>query len=1746
MKAPLPPTEQARLEALRRYKILDTNPEAAFDDIAHLAAQLCETPMAVISFVDEHRQWFKSRVCVGFSETTRDVAFCAHALLEPDILIVPDTLEDPRFADNPLVTGEPYQRFYAGALLRGVDNEALGTLCVMDTRPRELTTAQISGLQALARQIVAQLNLRLSQTTLLAELAHQESARNNLISTLPGIVYQCRNEPDWPMEFISGRVLEISGYTADEFLSHTVTWGDLIHADDQEPTWQVVQEALATKQSFQIEYRIRDKDGREKQIWEQGLGLYNAQGELVILEGFISDITNQATTAQALARQNDILRMLNTVSQEVSSTLDVPTILQKMVEAYTKLLGGTSGYFSDWNMAQGTSTVLAEYYSPEASAEERVSDLGHSYPVQEYFNHPPDWPLQIKGYVIHHAEGNETPAADRHHLLEYGIKSVLTIPLIINEEPVGIFELYESRYQREFEPAEIDLFQTLINQAVIAIENARLYERTQQSQQRNRALIEQSPLAVIQWDMNFCVAEWNSAAEQIFGYTRQEALGQHAKFILEESVWPMVDDIWQHLKTLTGGERSVNKNITADGRTITCDWHNITLQNTQGEPIGVISNVNNISDVVEAEERLRYQAQILEQVTEAIISVDFQFIIRSWNKSAERMYGYTAEETIGHHIGDFLETEYLNYAPGEGTKILLSTGQFSDRAIQRTKNGRELLVDTYPTLLRDESGTPTGIAAVNRDITAQQQAEKERIRLISLLENTSDFVGIAGADGSGIFINNAGRTLLGIPETVPTAELTTLQIFPHLVFKQLQTEIIPHVLQHGLWSGESALRHWTTNHEIPVSQVILAEKDSTGRLVSLSTIARDLTEQKAAEASLLQRQEMLRRQQQASLRLTQSDTINKKGLQAALEEITQITTEVFDVARASIWTYDPSGPRIQCLDLYERDTQEHQQGAELYYNQAPAYFEAILTERAIVADDAHTNLHTRELSDFYLQPLGINSMLDAFIRVGDEIRGVVCLEHIGPARTWTLEEQSFAGSLADLTTLAMEADERLHLQEQMNQSLARRSRQVQITTQIAQEIASAGEIFELYQRVVDLTKEEFGYYHVQLLQYNPALDAVALIYGYGRVGQQMLELGHTMPMGVGIIGQAALHGHSVLSSDVRQNPNWRPQPLLPETRGELAVPIKFGNQTLGVLDIQSDQVDSLTQEDTILLEGLCGQIGTAIESTRLRQDMEERLNELNNLQRLISREAWQSFLSSFEGQPTGYLYDHQTIQPLNIGNGGSSSGQGTGRLSLPDLGERPYIMPLAIRGENIGTVGIQDSAEAPLTAEEHELLTAIFTQISEALENARLLEQTQKRAVEMETVAQVSTATSSILEVQQMLQAVVDLTKGSFGLYHAHIYLYTKEQKELELVAGAGEVGSIMVAEGWHIPLYQQQSLVARAARSRRGLIITDTRKEPDYLPNPLLPETRSEMIVPMIVGDTLVGVLDLQSNRPNAFTDDDLRIQTTLSTQVAIAVQNARLYQEQIETAEKLRDVDKLKSQFLASMSHELRTPLNSIIGFADVLLEGIDGELNERMEEDVQLIREGGQHLRALIGDILDMAKIEAGRMDLSYGMVDLDRVAHEVMAATSGLIKDKPINLKLTKEEDGFIIEADRTRLVQVLLNLLSNAAKFTDKGDIELSFKRQDEEHLVIGVRDSGIGIKPEDASQVFEQFRQIGGLENRKAGGTGLGMPITKQLVELHGGRIWLESVYGEGTTFFVLLPIKKPEGRQQASDGYYA
>jgi signal transduction histidine kinase len=223
--------------------------------------------------------------------------------------------------------------------------------------------------------------------------------------------------------------------------------------------------------------------------------------------------------------------------------------------------------------------------------------------------------------------------------------------------------------------------------------------------------------------------------------------------------------------------------------------------------------------------------------------------------------------------------------------------------------------------------------------------------------------------------------------------------------------------------------------------------------------------------------------------------------------------------------------------------------------------------------------------------------------------------------------------------------------------------------------------------------------------------------------------------------------------------------------------------------------------------------------------------------------------------------------------------------------------------------------------------------------------------------------------------------------------------------------------------------------------------------------------------------------------------------------------------------------------MSHELRTPLNSIIGFADVLLMGLDGELTERMVEDLQLIRGSGYHLRDIIGDILDMSKIEAGRLDLIYETFDIRRVAAELMATVAPLAEQKGVDVRIDIDDSVGPLTADRTRVRQVLWNLVGNAVKFTDRGHITVSVRPQNGE-VLFSVTDTGIGIAPEHLPRIFDHFSQIEAGRRESISGTGLGLSISKNLVELHGGRIWAESEVGRGSAFCFTLPTHPEETRQ--------
>ncbi len=304
-------------------------------------------------------------------------------------------------------------------------------------------------------------------------------------------------------------------------------------------------------------------------------------------------------------------------------------------------------------------------------------------------------------------------------------------------------------------------------------------------------------------------------------------------------------------------------------------------------------------------------------------------------------------------------------------------------------------------------------------------------------------------------------------------------------------------------------------------------------------------------------------------------------------------------------------------------------------------------------------------------------------------------------------------------------------------------------------------------------------------------------------------------------------------------------------------------------------------------------------------------------------------------------------------------------------------------------------------------------------------------------------------------------------------------------------------------------------------------------------------MAVGLVLGERVIGILNVTSSTPRTYSDDERRFLRAVADIAAAAVERTRLYHEQVQVAEKLRAVDQMKSQFLASMSHELRTPLNAILNFTDFVALGMLGEVNDAQRDALQKSLDSGRHLLSLINDVLDMTKIEAGMMTLFLeDDVDPHAEIQQVIAATHSLIADRPITFVKDIDADLPHMRVDRRRLRQMLLNLLSNAIKFTEQGSVTLSVKNRGD-HLLFAVIDSGPGISEAEQAIIFAPFRQTErGVQH--AGGTGLGLPITKRLAETHGGKLWLESTLGEGSAFFIELPVQAVETPITKSEAAYA
>ncbi len=467
------------------------------------------------------------------------------------------------------------------------------------------------------------------------------------------------------------------------------------------------------------------------------------------------------------------------------------------------------------------------------------------------------------------------------------------------------------------------------------------------------------------------------------------------------------------------------------------------------------------------------------------------------------------------------------------------------------------------------------------------------------------------------------------------------------------------------------------------------------------------------------------------------------------------------------------------------------------------------------------------------------------------------------------------------------------------------------------------------------------------------------------------------------------------------------------------------------------------------------------------------------------------------------------------------------------------FVPMLREGMVIGAICLFRTVVKPFSDKQIALLQTFADQAVIAIENVRLVKELQKRTQDLaqsleETgaLSEVIRAVSSSLDLRQILDTVARRALALSGADACGIFEFNPTRRVFEPVV-THNLSQEFLAGVRGTPVEPRGVSIGRAAETGEAVQIPDIDLARDYALREVTLRAgfRSLLTVAMAGEDVTRGMVLLRRT-PGAFEDRLVNLLSALASQTKVAVENARLFREIEEKGRQLEEANRHKSEFLANMSHELRTPLNAVIGFSEVLLERMFGDINDKQTEYLQDILSSGRHLLSLINDILDLSKIEAGRMELELSAFDLPSALDNALTLIRERAARHGIRIELSMDERLGEMVGDERKIKQILLNLLSNAVKFTPEGgQVGLRANHADGS-VEISVSDTGIGIAPEDQEAIFEEFRQVGSDYARKREGTGLGLALARRFVELHGGRIWVKSELGHGSVFTFALPVR--------------
>src|SRR5262245_9415239 len=590
-------------------------------------------------------------------------------------------------------------------------------------------------------------------------------------------------------------------------------------------------------------------------------------------------------------------------------------------------------------------------------------------------------------------------------------------------------------------------------------------------------------------------------------------------------------------------------------------------------------------------------------------------------------------------------------------------------------------------------------------------------------------------------------------------------------------------------------------------------------------------------------------------------------------------------------------------------------------------------------------------------------------------------------------------------------------------------------------------------------------------------------------------------------------------------------------RSGLFVPMLRKGAALGVISVARTERGPFSEHEIDLLKTFADQAVIAIENARLFEEVRASKRELQ--ESLEYQTAISDVLSVISKSP-------HALQPVLDAIMTTASRHVP--LHVPDLMADPLIsgfqrsisdrvrtaltVPLKRNGIVVGLISLWHDHVQPFTQRQIDLVATFADQAVIAINNVGLFEEVQARNRDLTALGEVGRAVSSTLDLKVVLKTIVDRAVLLSGTDAGSIFYYRDESGTFELGETSG-FDEQFAARIRRLDIAARNTGLGEALAKRRPVQFPDVAKAPNSaLRDAMLGAgLRAALIVPLLGAEGPLGALVLRQRRSSEFPEGIVSLMQAFADQSAIALENARLFEEIAQKSRELEIASHHKSQFVANMSHELRTPLAAILGYAELMQEGFYEPLGQKSLDALSRIRSNGKHLLGLINTVLDIAKIESGQFSLNLGEYALENVIETVRAATEALAQNKKLALKTVVAKSLPVGLGDEQRLTQVLLNLVGNAIKFTDTGEVRVTAKAING-HFVISVADTGPGIPEQEQKRIFEQFHQIDSSLTKAKGGTGLGLAIAKQIVEMHGGRIWVESTPGKGAIFQMELPTR--------------